>query len=76
MLTIHVWPRRLKEFLLTHPLYKSPSKPPRLPPAADRTGRAPRPSVPRAYLIIRYMPAASSLQTVSTPVPAKWASSM
>ena len=25
MLTIHVWPRRLKEFLLTHPLYKSPS---------------------------------------------------
>ncbi len=26
MLTIHVWPRRLKEFLLTHPLYKSPSR--------------------------------------------------
>lgn len=26
MLTIHVWPRRLKEFLLTHPLYKSPIK--------------------------------------------------
>ena len=25
MLTIHVWPERLKEFLLTHPLYKSPS---------------------------------------------------
>lgn len=25
MLTIHVWPKRLKEFLLTHPLYKSPS---------------------------------------------------
>ena len=25
MLTIHVWPRRLKEFLLTHPLYKSPN---------------------------------------------------
>ena len=25
MLTIHVWPRRLKEFLLTHPLYKSPA---------------------------------------------------
>ena len=24
MLTIHVLPRRLKEFLLTHPLYKSP----------------------------------------------------
>ena len=24
MLTIHVWPRRLKEFLLSHPLYKSP----------------------------------------------------
>ena len=24
MLTISVWPRRLKEFLLTHPLYKSP----------------------------------------------------
>ena len=24
MLTIHVWPKRLKEFLLTHPLYKSP----------------------------------------------------
>ena len=23
MLTIHVLPRRLKEFLLTHPLYKS-----------------------------------------------------
>ena len=26
MLTIHVWPKRLKEFLLTHPLYKSPVK--------------------------------------------------
>ena len=26
MLTISVWPRRLKEFLLTHPLYKSPEK--------------------------------------------------
>ena len=26
MLTIHVWPKRLKEFLLTHPLYKSPKK--------------------------------------------------
>ena len=25
MLTISVWPRRLKEFLLTHPLYKSPN---------------------------------------------------
>jgi hypothetical protein len=25
MLTIHVWPKQLKEFLLTHPLYKSPS---------------------------------------------------
>ena len=25
MLTISVWPRRLKEFLLTHPLYKSPT---------------------------------------------------
>ena len=24
MLTIHVWPKRLKEFLLTHSLYKSP----------------------------------------------------
>ena len=24
MLTIHVWPKRLKEFLLTHTLYKSP----------------------------------------------------
>ena len=24
MLTISVWPRRLKEFLLAHPLYKSP----------------------------------------------------
>ena len=24
MLTISVWTRRLKEFLLTHPLYKSP----------------------------------------------------
>ena len=24
MLTIHVWPRWVKEFLLTHPLYKSP----------------------------------------------------
>ena len=24
MLTIHVRPKRLKEFLLTHPLYKSP----------------------------------------------------
>ena len=27
MLTISVWPRRLKEFLLTHPLYKSPRIP-------------------------------------------------
>ena len=26
MLTIHVWPKWLKEFLLTHPLYKSPSQ--------------------------------------------------
>ena len=26
MLTISVWPRRLKEFLLTHPLYKSPRR--------------------------------------------------
>ena len=26
MLTIHVWPKRLKEFLLTHPLYKSPER--------------------------------------------------
>lgn len=26
MLTIHVWPKRLKEFLLAHPLYKSPPK--------------------------------------------------
>ena len=26
MLTIHVWPKRLKDFLLTHPLYKSPEK--------------------------------------------------
>ena len=26
MLTIHVLPRRLKEFLLTHPLYKSPHR--------------------------------------------------
>ena len=26
MLTIHVWPKRLKEFLLTHPLYKSPQR--------------------------------------------------
>ena len=25
MRTIHVWPRRLEEFLLTHPLYKSPT---------------------------------------------------
>ena len=25
MLTIHVLPRRLKDFLLTHPLYKSPT---------------------------------------------------
>ena len=29
MLTIHVLPRRLKEFLLTHPLYKSPAWQPR-----------------------------------------------
>ena len=27
MLTIHVWPKWLKEFLLTHPLYKSPRLP-------------------------------------------------
>ena len=26
MLTIHVWPRWVKEFLLTHPLYKSPDE--------------------------------------------------
>lgn len=26
MLTIHVWPRWVKEFLLTHPLYKSPNQ--------------------------------------------------
>lgn len=26
MLTIHVWPKWLKEFLLTHPLYKSPEE--------------------------------------------------
>lgn len=26
MLTIHVWPKRLKEFLLAHPLYKSPNQ--------------------------------------------------
>ena len=26
MLTIHVWPKWLKRFLLTHPLYKSPPK--------------------------------------------------
>jgi len=26
MLTIHVWPKRLKQFLLTHPLYKSPTE--------------------------------------------------
>ena len=25
MLTIHVWPKWLKDFLLTHPLYKSPN---------------------------------------------------
>ena len=25
MLTIHVWPKWVKEFLLTHPLYKSPT---------------------------------------------------
>ena len=25
MLTIHVWPKWLKRFLLTHPLYKSPA---------------------------------------------------
>ena len=25
MLTIHVWPKWLKRFLLTHPLYKSPN---------------------------------------------------
>ena len=26
MPAIHVWPKRLKEFLLAHPLYKSPGK--------------------------------------------------
>ena len=30
MLTIHVWPKRLKAFLLTHPLYKSPNFQPRM----------------------------------------------
>ena len=25
MPAIHVWPKRLKEFLLAHPLYKSPT---------------------------------------------------
>ena len=35
MLTIHVWPKRLKEFLLTHPLYKSPSDLQKGPTLAD-----------------------------------------
>ena len=26
MRTIHVWPKRLREFLLTHPLYKSQNR--------------------------------------------------
>ena len=39
MLTIHVWPKRLKEFLLTHPLYKSPFF---VAGAAPREGPAPR----------------------------------
>ena len=30
MLTIHVWPKWLKRFLLTHPLYKSPASLPSL----------------------------------------------
>ena len=35
MLTIHVWPKWLKEFLLTHPLYKSPVV--QVTPTANRT---------------------------------------
>ena len=38
MLTIHVWPKRLKEFLPTHPLYKSPS--PSSIPAIDEAEKA------------------------------------
>ena len=45
MLTIHVWPRWLKEFLLTHPLYKSPprSNRPRQVPAAIHPSFQPQP---------------------------------
>ena len=41
MLTIHVWPKRLKAFLLTHPLYKSP----------DRQDPRPGPATRRDYLL-------------------------
>ena len=43
MLTISVWPRRLKEFLLTHPLYKSPCADKLLNEAVDRLPRLDRP---------------------------------
>ena len=40
MLTIHVLPRRLKEFLLTHPLYKSPpARPSHLTDGSSITNR-------------------------------------
>ena len=39
MLTIHVWPKRLKEFFLPHPLYKSPAV------QASRGGEAARSEV-------------------------------
>ena len=43
MLTIHVWPKRLKEFLLTHPLYKSPGVWPKAyKNSAHAPGAAPR----------------------------------
>ena len=35
MLTIHVWPRWVKEFLLTPPLYKSPTEQGLSPPFGD-----------------------------------------
>ena len=42
MLTIHVWPKRLKEFLLTHTLYKSPA-------VQVQAGRASKSQDPRPF---------------------------
>ena len=47
MLTIHVWPKRLKEFLLTHPLYKSPI----LTPPLGSDPQSPSYHIPRQKVV-------------------------